>query len=150
MSSGKMGRGLECLSGCGSCLSVAQVGNGSIRLALSESGSGEMPPSNVHALHSCDVRLCCNPAHLRWGTHQENMRDRAERHPSYSWIETEVAARALSRILQGESRPKVARETGIGYSSLRFWAEAKSRPEILARARELAGQESQAEQLSLF
>lgn len=31
------------------------------------------------ALHSCHNRLCCNPYHLRWGTHKENMLDRAAR-----------------------------------------------------------------------
>lgn len=32
-------------------------------------------PDDLHILHSCDVPLCCNPAHMRLGTHQENMRD---------------------------------------------------------------------------
>ena len=36
-------------------------------------------PEGAHILHSCDVRLCCNPAHLRPGTNWENVRDRIER-----------------------------------------------------------------------
>jgi hypothetical protein len=35
---------------------------------------------NPHlVLHSCDNRKCCNPKHLRTGTHQENMNDMKER-----------------------------------------------------------------------
>ncbi len=30
-------------------------------------------------LHSCDNRLCCNPDHLRTGTHQDNMDDKISR-----------------------------------------------------------------------
>ena len=30
---------------------------------------------NLHVLHSCDNKDCCNPDHLRFGTHLENMRD---------------------------------------------------------------------------
>lgn len=33
-------------------------------------------PADVHVLHSCDNPPCCNPAHLRPGSHLENMADR--------------------------------------------------------------------------
>lgn len=37
------------------------------------------PPGGADALHSCDRPCCCNPLHLRWGTHKENMADRLKR-----------------------------------------------------------------------
>jgi hypothetical protein len=39
---------------------------------------GEPKPSDF-ALHSCDNPPCVNPEHLRWGTHQENMKDSVKR-----------------------------------------------------------------------
>lgn len=46
------------------------------RVALSMV-NGPPPDDKPQALHSCKQnRLCCNPNHLRWGTHQENMIDR--------------------------------------------------------------------------
>lgn len=39
-------------------------------------------PGEMHVLHSCDNRGCCNPAHLRLGDHASNMRDKAERNRS--------------------------------------------------------------------
>jgi hypothetical protein len=36
-------------------------------------------PDGMMVLHSCDNRRCINPAHLRLGTHDDNMRDRLDR-----------------------------------------------------------------------
>lgn len=40
---------------------------------------GDPPDQGAFAMHSCDNPPCCNPAHLRWGTHQDNMNDRMVR-----------------------------------------------------------------------
>jgi hypothetical protein len=34
--------------------------------------TGEVP-QGMDACHECDNTVCCNPSHLWWGTHQENM-----------------------------------------------------------------------------
>ena len=34
---------------------------------------------NIHALHSCDNPLCCNPNHLSWGTNSKNRREARDR-----------------------------------------------------------------------
>ena len=45
-----------------------------VSLSLNKEGFDKDKP---HALHSCDNPKCCNPLHLFWGSHSENMKDMA-------------------------------------------------------------------------
>jgi|GEM_PF-3449734 len=40
---------------------------------------GQPRPEGLICLHSCDNRRCVNPAHLRWGTYQDNSDDAVSR-----------------------------------------------------------------------
>jgi hypothetical protein len=50
-------------------------------------------PAGLHVLHSCDNRPCCNPAHLRVGTNEENVRDRVSRERSACKLSVDKVAR---------------------------------------------------------
>ena len=56
------------------------------RIALSLNLGRPITPG-AHVLHSCDNKWCCNPAHLREGTHAENMRDNKIRGLAYRHTE---------------------------------------------------------------
>lgn len=36
-------------------------------------------------LHQCDMKLCCNPNHLREGTHQENLKEASTARGNKGW-----------------------------------------------------------------
>ena len=46
------------------------------RIAWKLANNAEIP-EGMEVMHSCDVRLCCNPRHLSLGTRLDNMRDAA-------------------------------------------------------------------------
>ena len=37
--------------------------------------NGRFPAKGMDTMHSCDVKLCCNPSHLSEGTRSQNMKD---------------------------------------------------------------------------
>ena len=53
-----------------------------------------------YILHSCDNSICCNPHHLSWGSHQDNMDDMKKR-DRHGLPKTVV--RAITNLL-GESK----------------------------------------------
>ena len=64
---------------------------------------GRMPKDKI-ILHDCDNRRCCNPEHLRAGTHLENSRDAQAR----------GRLRGINYIKEyGKTRTALARELGI-------------------------------------
>lgn len=83
------------------------------------------PSAGAHALHSCDNPSCVNPAHLRWGTPHDNIRDMVDRGRSWKMPGeanprakiTAEAALSIYRLRnrQGEwgARGVVAREHGV-------------------------------------
>ena len=83
------------------------------------------PIGDAHALHSCDNPPCVNPDHLRPGTHQENMRDAAERgrihvargEASHRAKLTEQQARYILECRAGPA--ELARQFGVAPSTIR-------------------------------
>lgn len=62
-------------------------------------------------LHSCDNRPCCNPAHLREGTHTDNMQDKVQRGRSNPQRGEQHHAARLTEAQILEAR--TLRETGV-------------------------------------
>lgn len=81
-------------------------------------------PGGLFVLHRCDVRRCCNPAHLFLGTNAQNMQDAAskgrmhgngltgERHPN-SRLTAEQVRDIKGAVAAGETQSAVARRIGV-------------------------------------
>ena len=74
-----------------------------------------------YALHSCANRICCNPHHLNWGNHQDNMDDMKER-DRHGLPRTVI--RAIHKLLEGTATHQeiadlygVSRETITGINN---------------------------------
>lgn len=87
-------------------------------------------PDGMVVMHTCDVRLCCNPEHLVLGTHKDNMADmagkrRASRGDSH-WTRHSPANLARgsvvkgSKLTEGQIREmrKLREVTGMSYDGL--------------------------------
>lgn len=87
--------------------------------------SGPPPFDGAMALHSCDTPSCCNPAHLRWGTAQDNVDDkilrrgpaRGENAPR-STITADQVDLIYRRRLEGYTITEIADEIGAPYTTV--------------------------------
>lgn len=81
-------------------------------------------PGDMEVCHSCDNTVCCNPAHLSQGTHDDNMKDMSvkrrgickkgeEQHAAKL---TEQGVREIRR--SDETLIKLAKRYGVGTSTI--------------------------------
>lgn len=84
--------------------------------------NGYMPSSNMDIIHSCDVKICVNPNHLRVGTRKENILDYLKKGFSYGKTGennhmakiTDLQYKEIkTRIENGEQKTSVCLEYGI-------------------------------------
>lgn len=79
-------------------------------------------PGRQHVLHSCDVRDCCNPAHLRLADNQANVADKVARerqtrgsqHP-FAKLDEDTVAWARNAPMSGRA---VARVLGVSSATI--------------------------------
>lgn len=81
---------------------------------------GELRPHGFDTCHSCDVPLCCNPMHLRFGTRQDNVDDmwdrgrgsRGANHPGAK-LNDELVRQMRERRALGARQVDLAAEYGV-------------------------------------
>ena len=98
---------------------------------------GEPPEDRPHALHTCRMKACCNPAHLRWGSPEENMRDAVDRDATHvtfrgnqngnAKLTDEQVSEMLERYDAGESAYSIAPDFGVSNVTVYRWANKRSR-----------------------
>lgn len=96
--------------------------------AICSMAHGEPERAKLEARHTCgNGHLgCVSPAHLCWGTHDENMKDavahgnslKGERHPRSRL--TEEAVREIRRMLHAESVKVISERFGVSTSAIRL------------------------------
>jgi hypothetical protein len=113
-----------------------------------ELANGRHVPRGKMVLHECDNGVCCNPAHLKLGTHIQNMRDMRERGRAATGDRnvarrqpelvnrgsrngmaklTEIDVRSVVRDLgRGESQASIARAYGVSRHTVHLIANGKT------------------------
>lgn len=116
-----------CSHGYGS-FRISRVGGATrahrIAMVLSRGRSA----GDLHALHQCDNPVCCNPRHLRPGTHAENMRESKDRGRSVSGTArlTHDQVREIRALCKGDlSQRVIGLRYGVGKGCVSFIHQGK-------------------------
>lgn len=81
-------------------------------------------PEGMVVMHKCDIRACCNPDHLRLGTHADNAQDTINKGRNSS-----QGVRNLHAVLSEEQvREVLSRSTGARGEGAKFAREYKVSP----------------------
>lgn len=70
-------------------------------------------PKGMHVLHSCDVPACVNPAHLKLGTHMDNMIDKRNKGRVQAKL-THDDVRAIRKLIGKTMGKDIASMFGVG------------------------------------
>lgn len=72
--------------------------------------------------HKCDTRLCVNPAHLEYGTLQENIKEMVERNPTAMGriVPTDEELKLLRQMI-ADNTPRREKARRLGHS--RHWVD---------------------------
>ncbi len=85
-------------------------------------------PDGLFVLHSCDNKICCNPAHLRLGTAKDNAADRDSRgrHHSTPLLSRADKVAIHAMLKGGMNQCQVARFFGIDAGIVNLIANGKT------------------------
>ncbi len=109
------------------CLNVAGVTRTAHTLAW-ELTNGPIP-SGMYVCHHCDIKACCNPAHLFIGTSSDNARDmvrkgrhalnglHGEQHP-HAKLTRSIVVDIRASVAAGVSQSEMARRVGVTVSQI--------------------------------
>jgi hypothetical protein len=90
--------------------------------------TGQLQQQGQVARHKCDNKICCNPHHLSWGTHQHNMNDMKER-DRHGLPATVV--RAIHNLLnEGRTQQSIAILYGVSREAISAIATGRNKSHI--------------------
>ena len=87
--------------------------------------NGDPQQPGLEAAHSCGVRLCCNPKHIRWATPKDNAKDKIA-HGTASYGEAHRGAKLTEadvveirrREAAGANRKVSAKDFGVAVATI--------------------------------